>query len=290
MDKRFIDHCETRCYPWIYQRAYPDPVDRTTESEEYDLGTALVTAFPGYIRQRFATLGVTVDDDLDGVVAATVGHLAKSLDTLAGLPLQDQVKSPLELVREATAPITRLLSNRRVSTPDRDAWAVEVHPDDLYDLYPASSRDLSEEAWQLHVAWGVDKARVVAGVVPAAPEQATAKRSAIPAVALFGVEQQRREELIGELGSRGYRGLVWRNPAALEAASVDSPVVVFVDLRHPKAHDAIRFLHAEGVRVVAVADQINDLIMPGLMALGAEEVLELSSVVAQLDRLLPRIA
>jgi hypothetical protein len=290
MDKRFMNHCETRCSPWIYQRAYPDPVERTAESEEDNLGASLVTAFPGYIKQRLASLGVTFDDDLDEVVVAAVGDLAKSLDALASLPLQDQVKSPLELVREATAPITKVLSNRRVSTPDRDAWAVEVHPEDLYDLYPASSRDLSEEAWQLHLAWGVDKARVVAGVVPAAPEQATTQRSVMPTVALFGIEQQRREDLIGQLGSRGYRGLVWRNPAALEAASVDSPVVVFVDLRHPKAHDAIRLLHAEGVRVVAVADQVNDLIMPGLMALGAEEVLELSRVVAQLDRLLPRIA
>ena len=263
-------------------------MSRTAEPEGTDLAAALVAAFPWYINKRLDVLGVAFDDNLDAVVETAVGDLTSALQALASVPAQSQVKSPLELVREATAPITRVLCSREVATPDRDEWTAAAHPDDVYGLYPASSRDLSEEAWQLHLAWGIDKARIVAGVVPATPDQVATEPSGLPAVALFGIEEQRREQLITELGARGYRGLVWRNPAALETA--ESPVVVFVDLRHPNAHDAIRSQRAAGTRVVAVADQVNDLAVPGIMALGAEEVLELSRVVAQLDRLLPRIA
>ncbi|MCP4305133.1 MAG: hypothetical protein GY788_09725 [bacterium] len=263
-------------------------MSRTVEPGEYDLAAALVAAFPSYIQQRLGLLGVALDDDLDAVVATTVGDLAGALQALANVPPQSQVKSPLELVREATIPITGALSSRGIAAPDRDEWTVAAHPEDVYDLYPASSRDLSEEAWRLHVAWGIDKARLVAGVVPSPPEQVQGESSGLPAVALFGIEQVRRDTLLAAFAERGYRGLVWRNPAALE--TIESPVLVFVDLRHPKAHDAIRALKGAGTRVVAVADQMNDLTVPGIMALGATEVLELSRVVAQLDRLLPRIA
>jgi hypothetical protein len=135
----------------------------------------------------------------------------------------------------------------------------------------------------MHVAWGIGKARLVAGMVPgpSAPPPA----SPHPAVALFGIAD--RGPLIAALEKRGYRCLVWRNPAAL--ATTEQPVLVMVDLAHPKAHEVIRSLNVDGIRVVAVADRVDDLMMPGVMALGAEEVVESRRIAGRLDRLLPHI-
>ncbi len=265
-------------------------MNNTSDLEPDELATALVAAFPLYVQQRLDVLDVDIDSPIVAAVDVAAAELADSLEALARLSPQEQVKSPLELVRDATRPITALLDERRVAAPHRDEWAVEIHPEDVYDLYPASSRDLGEEAWQLHLAWGIDKARVVAGVIPAPLPSSSPSGSGLPAVALFGIASEERGDLIEELKARGYRGLIWRNPAALAVAAEDRPQLVIVDLRHPTAHDAVRSLVASGIRVVAVADRVDDFAMAGVIALGAEEALELRRVVGRLDGLLPRLA
>lgn len=260
-------------------------MDYTANQEFDELARALVAAFPGYLHDRLDELGVAVDGAVAEAVDAAIGELSRSLQRLAQLPPQDQVKSPLELVRDATVPISAVLAAGAVAPVPRDEWAVAIHPEDVYELYPASSRDLGEEAWQMHLAWGIDKARVVGGMVPAASEPPPASPRPGPAVALFGIAD--RGPLIADLERRGYRCLVWRNPAAL--ATTERPVLVLVDLRHPTAHDAIRSLNADGTRVVAVSDRVDDFVMAGVMALGAEEVVELRHITGRLDRLLPHI-
>ena len=257
--------------------------------EPSDLVESLVAAFPIFVEHRLETLGVVADRGLTETITNAVAGLGDSLEMLATLPPQDQVKSPLELVREATLPFGEALLDRQVTVPERDEWAVAVHPEDLYELYPASSRDLGEDAWQLHLAWGISKARVVAGMVPASPPAAPATVDRGPTAALFGLDPLRRGELASELGARGYRSLLWRNPAALEKANSELLEVAFVYLGHPAAHDAIRTLAAQGTRVVAVTELVNDLEVAGMMALGAEDVVELDGVVDRLDRLLPRL-
>ena len=84
--------------------------------------------------------------------------------------------------------------------------------------------------------------------------------------------------------------MVWRNPAALEQADSVRPVLVVVDLRHPHAHEAIRALGGQGIRVVATGPEVTDLTAPGVMALGAEEVIDSARLAARIDSLLPRLA
>lgn len=239
-------------------------------------------------------MGVAMEGDDAAPVSAAISsateQLARSLETLSNLAPQEQLKSPLELVRDATGVVTDALRHGGVVVPVRDVWAAEIHPADVYDLYPASSRELGDEAWELHLGWGIDKARIVAGMVPAPVEEEQPRTKTGPAVAVFGVDAEVRTGLADKLGQAGYRMLLWRNPAALAHATVDPPQLVLVDLQHPKAHDAIRAMKAAGIRVVAVTAQIDDLVMPGIMALGAEEVLELRRLASGLDRLLPRLA
>ncbi len=267
-------------------------MDSKPHQDPAELAKALVSDFPSYLRGRVEELGIAESSPVsDGIQTATA-DLAASLRALATQSPHEQVKSPLELVRDATMTVTRALLESGAPTPVRDEWAQDVHPEDIYGLYPASSRDLGEEAWQLHLAWGIDKARLVAGMVPTQDPETPPPSSttpAMPTVSLFGFDADSRAKLGELLRVRGYRSLIWRNPAALESGLVDSPVLVLVDLTHASAHEAITRLSGNGDRVVAVQDRANDLTIAGILALGADDVLDLARLVRDIDRVLPHI-
>ena len=258
-------------------------------SSSETLAAALIVAFPGYVEGRLARFGVL--DDPAVIAAAETGcvDLGMALNELNGVPLHDQTHSPLELVRSAMGPITEALRAAGVASPVRDPQAEAIHPEDVYDLYPASPRDFGDEVWQLHVQWGLDKARVVAGMVPAPAHRGDDVVPVQPSVALFGVDRERREAIAAAVAGLGYQTLMWRNPAALEAGLELRPSLVLVDLSHPTAHDAIRAVATAAVRVIAVGDRVDDFATAGVMALGAETAIPSDRVVDRLPRLLPRI-
>jgi len=245
---------------------------------------ALVAAFPSYLRHRLDEMGVIAGSSIDDVIVAAADELSASLEAHLRSPAAAQTDSPLELVRRATVTITEALALMGLRPQPRDDWEKSRYPEDLFALYPASSRDLGEEVWRLHIGWGRSKAEAVAGVVP---RQA---RASVPAVALFGIPVDERQPIIDAIRRRGFETRVWRNPAALTEARDVVVGTAIVDLRHPKAHDAIRFLVGDGVRVVATSDVVDDLAMAGILALGAIDVIASDRIPVRLDDLLPRLA
>lgn len=247
------------------------------------LHTAIIAAFPSYVRERLQCLGVADDDALADVLVAATSLLDTQLAELDGVSLRE---SPLEIVRIATEPLTAALRERGIAPVPRDARSAELHPDDVYDLYPATSRDLGEDVWRIHMQWGIERARQVAGVVPSSP--GSGEPVAVPAVALFGLSEPLRSEVADVLRSMGYRPLLWRNPAALEAGLAGLPRLVIVDLDHPGADSAIR-QSADTARVVAIGKGINDFTEAATMAIGAEEVVDSDRILDRLGALLPRL-
>lgn len=254
------------------------------ETDTSRLISAIVAAFPGYIRDRLDRIGVAAGSTVEEAVAAAGLGLRRRLSDLLAQPSAEQTDSPLELVRAATRSVTDELVEMGLRPPTRDAWLSDQYPEDVFDLYPASSQDLGEEAWRLHLEWGKTKARTVAGVVPAGSASPS-----VPTVGLFGVPTEEREEIVAAVAACGYQSVVWRNPAALEQVATLRPVLVLVDVRHAHAHDAVRISAQEGARVVASGPDVNDLNAPGLMALGAEEVVDSAQLVARIGGLLPRL-
>jgi len=244
---------------------------------------AFVAAFPSYVRRRLDELGIIAASGIDAVITVAAAELRASLEHHLRNPVAAQTDSPLELVRRATARVTQALITFGVRPQPRDDWEQDRHPEDLFALYPASSRDLGDEVWRLHIEWGTSKAEAVAGVVP------KQDRSVLPGVVLFGVPADERQTLINVVQGRGLGALVWRNPAALTEVQDRSLVLAIVDLRHPEAHATIRSLTGDGVRVVATGDAIDTLMTPGLLALGAIEVIPSARLAARLDDLLPRL-
>lgn len=265
-------------------------MDLDANQEPTDLAKALVEEFPNYLRKRLEAMAISETRGVTDAIKSATLDLSAALRALAAQTPQEQLKSPLELVREATLTLTEALEQAGVRSPDRDEWAWEVHPEDTFDLYPASSKDLGEQAWQLHLAWGIDKARLVAGMVPLGEQEVSSDRVANPAVALFGFDADTRSQLTTLVGERGYRSLIWRNPAALEKGVAARPVAAVVDLTHRNAQEAISRLSAAGIRVIAVQDTANDLTMAGILALGADDVMDLGKLVRRIDRVLPQLA
>lgn len=264
---------------------YPEVMTDSSNLPDETLSAAFVRAFPGYLAEKVGGFGVELTPKLVARISVATAGLETSLADLLAVPPAEQEQSPLELVRTATLPVTRLLSEAGVPQPKRDADEVEIHPEDLYGLYPATSRDLGEQAWQAHMRWGIEKARLVAGLVPAADAPA----APMPTVALFGLSPERRDAVTSAVQDRGYASLVWRNPAALADGIGKKPTVVLVDLGHPSAHDAVRQLVAARIRVVAVGDRIDDFTTAGVLALGVEAAVDLDRLLDRIPSLLPHI-
>lgn len=258
-------------------------MDAEPPSTPARLHTAIVATFPSYVRERLQRLGVAEDDALADALAAATGVLDAQLAELGEGSLRE---SPLEIVRIATEPLTAVLRERGIAPVPRDARSEELHPHDVYDLYPATSRDLGEDVWRIHMEWGIERARQVAGVVPASP--GGGQPVAMPAVALFGLSEPRRSQVADALRSMGYRPLLWRNPAALEAGLAGMPRLVIVDLDHREADSAIR-QSVDTARVVAIGKGIDDFAEAATMALGAEEVVDSDRILDRLGALLPRL-
>ena len=248
----------------------------------------IVAAFPDYLRTKLESLGFEVGGD---VIATAARDLDRSLAWLDDAPTS-LGESPLELVRVATEPITMALRAAGVALVERDAQATELHPDDLYDLYPATSRDLGEDVWQVHMEWGIERARLVAGVVPARPPSASEKTSssqagAMPSVALFGLPAELRQAVGQEVNRLGYRVELWRNPAAVARGLENPPVLVLADTSHPTIDDTVRRV-AGVLRVVMVGESVTDQVEARFMALGAERAELSARILDRLPGLLPR--
>ena len=125
---------------------------------EPDLATVLVEAFRPFVLGRLTERNL---GDLEGMtLALDEGErwLTETLDELLAQPFEQQSRGPLEVFQEAMIFPTRILQTHGLPPAPRDVVATRALPGDLYDLAPASSRDLGEQAWTAHLAWGVIKA------------------------------------------------------------------------------------------------------------------------------------
>ena len=125
-----------------------------TEVSVLVLQTFLGTFRP-YLSERLAERGLEVPGEImDEAEQWLAGHLADEL----GLPFGEQRHGPLEFFQAAMEIPTNWLVESGATPVSRDPVTVEVLPGDVYDLAPASSRDLGEEGWMAHMSWGTAKA------------------------------------------------------------------------------------------------------------------------------------
>ncbi len=127
-----------------------------------ELRDVLVSVYVPHVRRRLVAMSIEPDEALANALSVGRTWLAAQLAALLTTPHPQQSRGPLELFQEAMRFPTEELRRRGVEPVARDAVAERAIPGDVYDFAPASSSHLGETVWQAHLAWGAEKASVMA--------------------------------------------------------------------------------------------------------------------------------
>lgn len=235
----------------------------------------LLDAFRPYVIHRLAEQGIEAPEGLDESLREGETWLRDELAAVTEVPFAEQRRSPLEVFQEAMRFPTEALKRAGIATPARDSTAVELLPGDHYDLAPASSQALGERAWRAHLAWGVAKARVLAG--PAA------------AVGWLGRDLMDRSRIESALEGTGLDLWTWASVDELRQALEERPPVLgLVDLAQSDADDGIKALAEAGIRAVAYGPHVDDVAIVRARTLGAEDAVPRSRFFASIGSYLPQ--
>ena len=241
------------------------------------LGSAVHSAFVGGFRPYLNA--IFVERDLPTVPPEAINAaeiwLDETLHRLLEQPFAEQRHSPLEIVQQATAGITDALTGAGASPVLRDPVTVGALPDDRYGIAPASSSALGEEAFQAHIAWGIEKARALAPLV-------TGAGRGVAVVSGDLMDISRFEDAVN---GAGMQLQAWGKTGEGEPR----PVVAFVDLTHSAADEAIERFATEGVRVIGYGPHVDEDAMARAALLGADTVLPRSRLFRSVEEYLPRI-
>jgi hypothetical protein len=243
------------------------------------LHEAFVGVYRRHVEERIGAHGYPWSPELDQSIDDGEAWLSRELEDLLALPHGRQARSPLEVFQEAMRFPTEALRGAGVKPPIRDHVTRTALPGDVYALAPASSQELTSDAWRAHLAWGTEKA------------QAMAPQVRKPLVALYTRNLMDRSKLEAGVRAGGYDPYVLRNREFLNRAlAARVPPLGFVDLEAPEADEVIRTLADAGVRVVAYGPHVDDIAMVRSRSLGAAEAVARSRFFSHIDRyLLPLI-
>lgn len=92
--------------------------------------------------------------------AEATAEVAPRVRALLVLDIDEQRTGPLALIRSAVPYPTRVLGEAGVVPAERDPFAVDRFPDDVYDLAPATFADLDPDLHEIGIVWGAAKAHV----------------------------------------------------------------------------------------------------------------------------------
>ncbi|NNF54015.1 MAG: hypothetical protein HKN03_06170 [Acidimicrobiales bacterium] len=114
---------------------------------------SLVSRSPADAHKR---VQLSADRISDHVRSSVLPDLA----TLLGADIDEQWTTPLEIVRSLVGPITAELQSLHVPPPQRDSHSVALHPQDLYNIAPATFANVHPSLHEPGLAWGAAKAHV----------------------------------------------------------------------------------------------------------------------------------
>lgn len=133
------------------------------------LADGVDAALPGWVERSVATrlagAGRAADEDLAAAArragAAARDDVGAAVRALLARDVDDQPTGPLALLRGAVRYPTAVLATAGVPPLPRDEIDRRLHPDDDYDLSPASFADVDPALHEPGLTWGAAKAHVV---------------------------------------------------------------------------------------------------------------------------------
>lgn len=244
-----------------------------------ELRDRLLAAYRPHVSRRLAAAELATPPGWEEALIAGEAWLREALDALLQAPFVEQRRGPLEVFQEAMRFPTAALEAGGAPPLARDDVARAALPGDHYELAPASSRELGEEAWLAHIAWGAAKAKAVAPRVR--PAQ----------VAVVTANLLDRTRIESAVKAAGFDPVLWGATAAVpEGLRSRKPVLALVDLELDEADAVIRGLAEAGVRTVAFGPHVDDLALARARSLGAADALPRSRFFQRLPDLFPTVA
>ena len=128
------------------------------------LAEGIAQALPEWVVSAVASRLPEMEPDLRaaamGAGEAAAADIGGEVARLLAADIDDQRENPLALLRRAVRYPTEVLIAAGVEPAERDDFAVERFPDDIYDLTPASFADIHPDLQTPGLEWGAAKAFV----------------------------------------------------------------------------------------------------------------------------------
>ena len=138
----------------------------TVEEHGRALANAAVAALPGWVersvRRRLDGAGHEADDAVLAAAALAgrqaAAEVGAAMRGLLEADIDQQVTTPLSLLRGAVRYPTAVLRQAGIAPVDRDEVQERLFPDDPYDLTPATFADVDPVLAEPGLTWGAAKA------------------------------------------------------------------------------------------------------------------------------------
>ena len=128
------------------------------------LAEGISQALPGWVvsavESRLPDMGPEVREAAEVAGTAAADEIGEEVARLLAADIDDQRENPLSVLRRAVRYPTEVLLGAGVAPADRDDFAVDRFPDDVYDLTPASFGDIHPDLQGPGLMWGAAKAFV----------------------------------------------------------------------------------------------------------------------------------
>jgi hypothetical protein len=137
--------------------------ERALAAYAAELADAVDAALPRWVRrcvERFVPVTGDVATEVDDAATRLQEKVGGAVRTLLLTDIDEQVTTPLTVLRRAVAEPTAILRRHGVAPVPRDEFAERSFPDDVYDLTPASFADVDPSLADIGLRWGAAKAFV----------------------------------------------------------------------------------------------------------------------------------
>jgi CheY-like chemotaxis protein len=236
-----------------------------------DLVTSMLSVFSSYVDGRLEELEIDRPASFDNALTEGEAWLGANLEALLSLPFGEQRRGPLEVFQEAMWFPTEALAGAGIEAIPRDPGEAAALPGDLYNLAPASSRQLGDEVWEAHLAWGATKAR------------SFDRSREVGLLSANLIDRSRIEPVVEQSGSSLVVWGAW--VADIAGLTGHVPDLVLVDLSAPGALTAVEDFAQAGVRVIAFGPHVDREKLRSAKQAGADQVLARSRFFEQIGEI-----
>lgn len=128
------------------------------------LSEGIAQALPGWVvsavESRLPAMSPGIRDAAEAAGAAAAAEIGGEAARLLAADIDDQRENPLAVLRRAVRYPTEVLAAAGAVRVERDDFAIERFPDDIFDLTPASFGEIHPNLQSAGLTWGAAKAFV----------------------------------------------------------------------------------------------------------------------------------